>query len=300
MNPVHRPYLSSLRHWIALGLAFVTGVAALHASNDTKYVDSAVENFRNTATEEAFVTGEEAFLAGNEASLAKDFTAAREAYQFALQEESTAARYYNLGNTFAREKALGAALLAYERALRIDPQHAEARANRLRVREMAGLPPVPVAPPWIEAAQSLSLNSWVVILALGGWLMVAGLILWLFRRGGLTSLLVTLGALLLAASATSLFLRSAETREGLVLTNDTPLSISPIAGASPAAYAQAGEFATVEDQHEGWVFLRLDERRSGWIPAERFGLIYSDNPIPALTLDAGEDNPVIEQNEPTS
>ena len=53
-----------------------------------------------------------------------------ELYNNVLNEQGrSAAVYYNLGNAWYRKGNVAQAVLAYERALRIDPSHKEARAN---------------------------------------------------------------------------------------------------------------------------------------------------------------------------
>jgi tetratricopeptide (TPR) repeat protein len=61
-----------------------------------------------------------------------------ELYDQAVQSgQTTAALFYNLGNAWFRAGDLGRAILNYERALVLEPQHPEADANRRLARDKA-------------------------------------------------------------------------------------------------------------------------------------------------------------------
>lgn len=83
-------------------------------------------------------TGVDAVNGGNPVELAKKGDAAYATHKYgdaikfyeqALQKMSSATLWYNLGNAQYRAGAPGKAILAYERALRLDPGMSEARAN---------------------------------------------------------------------------------------------------------------------------------------------------------------------------
>ncbi len=60
----------------------------------------------------------------------EDYAQAVELYNQILESEGRSADvYYNLGNAWYRRGKVSQAILAYERALRVDPTHADARTN---------------------------------------------------------------------------------------------------------------------------------------------------------------------------
>ena len=64
------------------------------------------------------------------AYLSDNFAEAVQLYEQALEELGPSAeRYYNLGNAYYRQGQLGAAILNYERSLRLDPSNKDAREN---------------------------------------------------------------------------------------------------------------------------------------------------------------------------
>lgn len=61
---------------------------------------------------------------------ADDFRQAADMYLNVIQQEGPSAKlYYNLGNTYYRLGEMGNAIIAYERALRLDPADKDARNN---------------------------------------------------------------------------------------------------------------------------------------------------------------------------
>lgn len=61
---------------------------------------------------------------------AEDYALATQFYNQAIKDDGTSSDlYYNLGNTYYRQGKNAQAILAYERALRLDPSNADARAN---------------------------------------------------------------------------------------------------------------------------------------------------------------------------
>jgi len=69
------------------------------------------------------------------AYMAEDYVGAAALYERSLAEEAPAAdTYYNLGNAYWRNGEAGNAIINYERALRLDPSHDDARTNLQFVR----------------------------------------------------------------------------------------------------------------------------------------------------------------------
>ncbi|HPU56979.1 MAG TPA: tetratricopeptide repeat protein, partial [Verrucomicrobiota bacterium] len=79
------------------------------------------------------------FAAGLEAYRAGDFDAAAEAFGRCALEHPSAGAWQNLGNAEWRRGRLGPAIVAWERALWIDPRDARSRNNLRFVREQAQL-----------------------------------------------------------------------------------------------------------------------------------------------------------------
>lgn len=69
-------------------------------------------------------------VAGDSLYNKEEYRGAAELYEQSLAEEGPDAdTYYNLGNAYYRTGRTGLAVVAYERALRLNPTHADARTN---------------------------------------------------------------------------------------------------------------------------------------------------------------------------
>lgn len=80
------------------------------------------------------VRAQQAASAADSAYLAKDYAAAVQHYERAIAQRPTATLYFNLGNAQYRRQEWAEAVLAYERALHLDPAHADAQFNLELVR----------------------------------------------------------------------------------------------------------------------------------------------------------------------
>lgn len=65
---------------------------------------------------------------------AQNYAEAITQYEAIVKEFPSADIYYNMGNAHFRQKKMGKAVLAYERALRLSPEHQDARNNLALVR----------------------------------------------------------------------------------------------------------------------------------------------------------------------
>ena len=93
----------------------------------------------------------DAFSHGNTLYAAGDFTGAVAAYEGQVRRgEYTANLFYNLADAYHRQGDRGRAILNYQRALILDPAHAEAAANLAFVRGLKS--PTPARASWIDSA----------------------------------------------------------------------------------------------------------------------------------------------------
>lgn len=182
---------------------------------------------------------------------------------------------YNAGNAAARAGDVGAAVLHYERALVLEPRHADAAANLAFVRRQADLPAPPAAR-LLQWARNLPLRWWIAMGATGFWLIAGGLVLnaagWLPR--GPARGLAAAGAALIVAAAPALTGYHLDRDAVVILADDTPLQVAPAAAAERAAFARAGERATRLSTHADFTEIRLPDGRRGWSPTARVGSVY--------------------------
>ena len=167
----------------------------------------------------------------------------------------------NLGAAAWQAGDTAAAVVGWQRALRLDPQDPEPREllTRVRAPQHRGAARVWPVPP-----------SWVLLAALGlwwsGWLWA-----WRRRRHGLhlRPAWGVVGLSLGCALAAAWMDRGLAARSLVVIAQPTSLRALPALGADPGAQPLAGEIAAVLERRGVWLRIELDGGRSGWYPAER-------------------------------
>ena len=115
------------------------------------------------------------FAKANREYAAGHFQAATEGYEALVRAgQSNASLFYNLGNAWYRRGDLARAILNYERALALEPQHAEATANLRLVRDQARA--LELTAPWPERfLVSIRSDSYAWMAAIGFWV---GILRW--------------------------------------------------------------------------------------------------------------------------
>lgn len=117
------------------------------------------------------------FERGNSLYESGQFPDAAKAYEQSVQSGAVAPNlFFNLGNAYLRAGDQGRAVLNFQRALALQPDHPEAAANLAFVRRMLHLA-APAEDAWSEAFGWLAVDAWSVVAAAGAWLLVAGLVI---------------------------------------------------------------------------------------------------------------------------
>jgi Tfp pilus assembly protein PilF len=203
-----------------------------------------------------------AFAEGQTAYAGQDYARARDAFlRAANAAPHDAAVWSNLGTAAWQAGDTAAAVLGWQRALRLDPLDGTLRSRLARVRApqdrgAARVWPLPMMP----------LALLAVALWTGGWL-------WSARRrwrrrtarraAVLTVPAVLLGVLALVAE------RQSRATDLVVIATSAPLRSLPALGAEPGAVPLVGEVVRVRERRGVWYRLELDAGRAGWYPAER-------------------------------
>lgn len=210
----------------------------------------------------------QAFSEGRTAYAGADFARAQDAFARAAKlAPRDAAVWANYGTAAWQARDTAAAVVGWQRALRLEPQASDLRDRLARV----SAPQHRVATVWPVSPLPL---------------LAAGLALWLLgwgwaaarARAGHRSrwplLLILPGALAIAAAA--YVDRALAAKDAVVLADRSPLRSLPALGADAGAVPMTGEVARVVERRGVWMRLELDGGRSGWYPAERTRSIARD------------------------
>lgn len=183
--------------------------------------------------------------------------------------------YVNLGNAAMGAKRLGPAILAYRRALQLDPDHHRARQNLAHARtllpdwvprpEEGGLLDTFFA--WTGRLSLAELQFLAAIAFLVTAAMIAVAIRW--RQPILRNLALLPGAAWLLLLGVILFLTISSKDHGAVVTLPEVIARSAdSAGASPR-FPQplpSGTEVQVEETRDDWARVRLYDGRDAWLP----------------------------------
>ena len=183
---------------------------------------------------------------------------------------------HNLGDAEWKVGRHGHAVLAWERALSLDPFSKNTEANLRFARSNAHVDAPVLA--WHERYSTLLPGGW--------WIAIASAGLW----GGVA--LLTLPRLLgwrradwhqgVAAALLAIFLLSGpalfgvwkRSRFGVVLEDETPLRLTPTREAETLVKLSSGEMARVERERGEYFYVRADGDRAGWVRKTDFARVW--------------------------
>ena len=228
---------------------------------------------------------DDAFQRGNGLYETGRFADAAAAYQRAFDPASAQNAavgvnlFFNLGNAWFRAGEPGRAVLNYERALRLQPDHLEAAANLAFVRRQLGVPAAhQPGSGWERYA--LAWGPW--LLAAGGWLLVGGLLVALFAGRGNESgrtrriarvLALAVGLPLLAIVGLALWFVDRgvvdPARAVLVGADGAEARYAPADTAKVETTLPAGGEVRVLQERGPWDYVELPSGARAWIASAR-------------------------------
>jgi len=223
------------------------------------------------------------FEAANERLLSGDAKGALALYEHLVAEgASSADLWFNLGNAYAEHGQSVEAIVAYERALRLDPGDADARANAELLRQKLGIEPVlePAEPvDWVEPIVAPLAADGFALLALVSNLVLFALLF--ARRWVAQGALRRVISAWIGAALVGLFVGGAVVL-GHSVVHAAARGVAKEASAMTAGphpeYARTddakrGERLRVLSEQAGWYEVRTARGTSGWLPktkVERF------------------------------
>jgi Bacterial SH3 domain len=216
---------------------------------------------------ELFTRGSQAYADGNFEKAAARFL-----------ESATAApasgTWHNVGDAEWQLGRTGPAVLAWERALWLNPYNTNAHSN-LRFARKAKLLDAPELR-WSEICSTwLPVNAWPWIAMLSLWLAVAMVILpGVFgrRKAGWHQALAAAGFAIFLLTIPALIGIHSRARIAVVLERNTNLRLTPTADAQATAHLAAGETVRLERRRGNYFFVRA-ETGTGWIHRTQVALI---------------------------
>ena len=213
------------------------------------------------------------FQAGVAAYRAADYTQAAETFRQSAKLQPASGALQNLGNAEWQRQRTGAAILAWEQALWLDPFDGAARQNLRFARKTAQLEAPDLT--WHEVISTwLPVNWWAWIAGASLWLAVGMVVLpGILRRRKATwhQAIAACGLMVFLLSMPAHLGVHTRSRIGFILQPDTPLRLTPTLEAQAVTLLAAGEPARWI-RARGDYFLIRTGRALGWVEARQFSL----------------------------
>lgn len=219
---------------------------------------------------------------GDKAYAESKFNEAIDIYETVIAEQGASLPlYYNLGNAYFRTNQPGKAILNYERALLIDANDEDTKANlefvQSKIVDKIPQDEIPFYTVWGKSISSLfSKDTWGVIGIVSFVIMLAMLFFYLFKSNGRKiSLFVVVISLLFTiianVSAYSLGKSNSGMTEGVILDEMVVVKSSPEnAGTELTKIHEGLKVIVIDDTLTDWVKIEANNgnRVVGWIKAK--------------------------------
>ena len=217
----------------------------------------------------------------DEAYQKNEFETAISLYEELIATEGESAEvYYNLGNSYYKNKNMARAILNYERALLLEPGDADIRFNLELAKSKAVDKIIPTPEvfivTWVNAVvNSMSERSWSVLGIVTFLLLLAGLGLYIFgnslwlKKTGFIAAVVMIIVCLCANLAASSQKSDLVNRNGcIVLSPSVTVKSTPDDSGTDLFVIHEGAKVFIEDNTMSeWKEVSLEDGKKGWMPA---------------------------------
>lgn len=201
------------------------------------------------------------------------FKEAVSAYEEMVQSgEWSAALFYNLGNACFRTGDFGRAILNYERALALEPNHPEAQANQRIARDEARA--LELLPSWPDrflryaTPRQYTLGA-VALLWTAAFLFAAAMFSPRRRRRCVVLSICSFAAAGLLAYVLMALENGRQGRSlAIVTASEIQARLATADTAATVLALPAGSEVRIEQQRGDWVYAVLPNNLRGWIPAK--------------------------------
>lgn len=212
------------------------------------------------------------FRDGAKAYRAGSYTYAAEAFRLSVAIEPASGALQNLGNAEWQRRRVGAAILAWEQALWLDPFNQAARQNLRFARKSAQIEAPDLA--WYEVVSTwLPVNWWAWIAGASFWLAIGMTTLPGFlrrRKATWHQAVAAVGLMVFLLSVPAMVGVQTRARIGFVQDDDTPLRFTPTRDAQAITRLSAGEPGRRIRARGNYLLIRTG-RTLGWVERAYLG-----------------------------
>ncbi len=224
-----------------------------------------------TAVDEQIKQANDLYAAGN-------YSDAAEIYATLLEEYESADLYYNYGDACFKNGNLGLSILSFERALRLNPHHADAKANLEFVNQQITDRIEPIDTFFVAAffrnlGRSLAADTWGLISTILFSLMLIALFVYIFGKV-LTLRKVAFGVsvfcffftIVAAIYAFSQKHYVEDRVEAIVMVGSVTVKSSPDDSGTEIFVLHEGTKVACQDVVGSWCKIRIADGQVGWLP----------------------------------
>ncbi|MCF8226206.1 MAG: tetratricopeptide repeat protein [Bacteroidales bacterium] len=193
--------------------------------------------------------------------------------------------YYNMGNASFRSNRPGYAILYYNKALKINPRHTEARSNLdyvslFREDQLENVPEF-FLKSWFRSLFSmLPLKAWSYLALTFFLFILAGILFYIFgshlslkKTGFAIALVSILFFTISIAAAVNHHRKIIHPRRAIILTPSVVVKSSPSSSGTDLFILHEGTGVNTDEHVGEWVEIRISDGRVGWIPSESLEVI---------------------------
>ncbi len=198
-------------------------------------------------------------------------------YQQVIAEQPSAEAYYNLGNAYFKQGELAQAILAYERALRIEPSYKDAKHNLLfaqsRIVDNIEDTQSFFLSNWLKAIRNaLNQQTWMVLsillficMLIGFFLFAFSQTVWVRKTAFYTSLVALVISLVACINAGSLHHRDTQRAEAIITQGIVNAKASPDRSGTDLFTVHEGTKVEITEIIGDWCCIHVGNY-IGWMP----------------------------------
>lgn len=216
------------------------------------------------------------FMDANAQYAAGDYVGAAETYQQVLQQQPSAEVYYNLGNAYFKQGELAQSILAYERALRLEPSYKDAQYNlafaQSRIVDNIEDTNSFFLSNWLKTIRNMwSEQTWMwvsialfLLTLIGAMLFAFSRVVWLRKTAFYTALVALLISIAACVNAGSLHQRDTLRAEAIITQGVVNAKSSPDRSGTDLFTLHEGTKVVIKEQLGDWCNIHVGNN-IGWI-----------------------------------
>ena len=198
-------------------------------------------------------------------------------YEQIIAEQPSAEAYYNLGNAYFKQGELAQAILAYERALRIEPSYKDAKHNLLfaqsRIVDNIEDTQSFFLSNWLKAIRNaLGLPTWIglsialfIYTLIGLFLFAFSQTIWLRKTAFYTSMVALIISIVACVNAGSLHKRDTQRAEAIITQGIVNAKSSPDRSGTDLFTIHEGTKVEITETIGEWCCIHVGNY-IGWMP----------------------------------